>query len=138
MNMETCTKYQGCSASICPLDPNWQKAKHLKHERICFYLCEAQKDGAEAIFRGRGLGELYRLMVDATPDIFIRWGTIKKALAKAKKTVSGMNKKLHISPTLAVWRITKRYALPYIKIGRYVRYRKFDLIAFLKFRTVAD
>ena len=91
MNMETCTKYKGCSAPICPLDPNWRKARHLKHERVCFYLCEAQKDGSEAIFGGRGLGELYRLMVEATPDISIRWRTIKNALAKAAKTGSRMN-----------------------------------------------
>jgi len=63
MNMEACPKYQSCSAPICPLDPNWRKALHLKHERVCFYLCEAQKDGSEAIFRGRGLGYPYQLMV---------------------------------------------------------------------------
>lgn len=34
--------------------------------------------------------------------------------------------------TLAVWRSTKRYALPYVKIGRLVRYRKADLDAFIE------
>jgi hypothetical protein len=38
--------------------------------------------------------------------------------------------------TLAVWRSTKRYALPYIKCGARVRYRKRDLDAFLEARTV--
>ncbi len=42
MNMEACPKYQTCSATICPLDPSWRKRRHLKGERICFYLCEAQ------------------------------------------------------------------------------------------------
>ncbi len=93
MNMETCPKYKGCSAPICPLDPNWRKARHLKGERICFFLCEAQKGGSEAIFGGRGLGKLYRLMVEVIPDISIRWGAIKKVLAKAKKTSSRMNRK---------------------------------------------
>jgi len=93
MNMETCTKYKGCSAPVCPLDPNWRKARHLKGERICFYLCEAQKDGAEAIFEGRGLGELFKLMVEATPDISIRCGPINNALAKAAMTGSRINKK---------------------------------------------
>lgn len=32
--------------------------------------------------------------------------------------------------TLACWRVTKRYPLPYVKIGRSVRYRRSDLEAF--------
>jgi len=93
MNMDNCPKFESCSAPICPLDPNWRKRRHLKCERICFYLCEAQKDGSEAIFGGRGLVELYRLMVEVTPDISIRWRTIKNALAKAAKSGSRMNRK---------------------------------------------
>jgi len=92
MKMEDCPKFQACSAPICPLDPNWRKALHLKHERVCFYLCEAQKDGSEAIYGGRGLGKLYRLMVEATPDISICWGPIKSALEKAAKSGSRLNR----------------------------------------------
>ena len=33
--------------------------------------------------------------------------------------------------TLAVWKVTKRYPLPIIKVGRLVKYRESDLIAFL-------
>lgn len=39
--------------------------------------------------------------------------------------------------SLAVWRATKRYGLPYVKVGRLVKYRKSDLDAFLESRTVA-
>lgn len=38
--------------------------------------------------------------------------------------------------TLAMWRCTKRYRLPYIKVGRLVHYRKSHLDAFLNARTV--
>ncbi len=38
--------------------------------------------------------------------------------------------------TLALWASAKRYGLPYIKVGRSVRYRKSDLLAFLERRTV--
>ena len=34
--------------------------------------------------------------------------------------------------TLAVWRHHKRYPLPYIKVGRAVRYREADVLAFLQ------
>lgn len=38
--------------------------------------------------------------------------------------------------TLPVWRSTGRYSIPYIKIGRLVRYRKSALDEFLKRRTM--
>ena len=38
--------------------------------------------------------------------------------------------------TLAVWRCTKRYPLPYIKMGRKVFYTGADLKSFIKLRTV--
>lgn len=38
--------------------------------------------------------------------------------------------------TLQVWRCTKRYPLPYVKVGRLVRYRRGDLQAFLQARTM--
>jgi excisionase family DNA binding protein len=38
--------------------------------------------------------------------------------------------------TLSVWRCTRRYPLPYVKIGRSVRYRITDLEAFMQSRTV--
>jgi excisionase family DNA binding protein len=37
--------------------------------------------------------------------------------------------------TLNVWRATRRYRLPYIKVGRLVRYRHSDILAFLETRT---
>ena len=44
---------------------------------------------------------------------------------------------LGIAPqTLAVWATTKRYNLPFIKVGRCVRYRQRDLDRFLEQRTV--
>jgi len=38
--------------------------------------------------------------------------------------------------TLAVWRCTKRVDLPYIKLGKSVRYRKSDIECFLAENTV--
>lgn len=39
------------------------------------------------------------------------------------------------STTLAVWRSTGRYNLPYLKVGRLVKYRLSDLAEFLARRT---
>jgi excisionase family DNA binding protein len=38
--------------------------------------------------------------------------------------------------TISVWRCTRRYPIPYIKIGRLVKYRKSALDAFLAQRTI--
>jgi len=37
--------------------------------------------------------------------------------------------------TLSVWACTKRYDLPYVKVGRNVRYRQQDLDAFIQRNT---
>ena len=38
--------------------------------------------------------------------------------------------------TLVIWRCTKRYDLPWVKIGRSVKYDVADLVAFLESRKV--
>jgi len=40
---EQCTRFQKCSAPICPLDNNWRTRVHYKGERICNYLRERAK-----------------------------------------------------------------------------------------------
>ena len=38
--------------------------------------------------------------------------------------------------TLEVWRSTKRHCIPYLKVGRLVKYRQSDLDVWLASRTV--
>jgi|JI8StandDraft_1071087.scaffolds.fasta_scaffold00432_39 excisionase family DNA binding protein len=40
--------------------------------------------------------------------------------------------------TLHVWRCTKRFNLPYIKVGRLVKYKISDLDDFISRRTITD
>ena len=45
---------------------------------------------------------------------------------------------LAVAPqTLSVWRSTKRYGLRYSKIGRNVRYKLSDVMAFIESRTIS-
>ncbi len=39
-----------------------------------------------------------------------------------------------LTTTLDVWRSTQRYRLPYVKVGRLVRYREGDVEAFIESR----
>nr|WP_226856670.1 helix-turn-helix domain-containing protein [Acidithiobacillus caldus] len=50
---------------------------------------------------------------------------------KAASTVLGVK-----PSTLANWRTTGRYALPFLKVGRLVRYRTSDLAAWIARRRV--
>jgi excisionase family DNA binding protein len=46
---------------------------------------------------------------------------------------------LQLAPgTLSVWRSTGRYGIPFVKVGRRVRYRRSDLEAWLASRTRAN
>lgn len=46
---------------------------------------------------------------------------------------------LQVKPgTLSVWRSTGRYSIPFVKVGRSVRYRLGDLNAWLESRTQAN
>jgi len=54
-------------------------------------------------------------------------------------TSKGAAEYLGINPrTLEVWRCTKRYSIPYIKVGRLVKYRRNDLDFFLEQQTITD
>lgn len=51
-------------------------------------------------------------------------------------TVAQVASELGISEhTLAIWRCSRRYPLPFIKVGSLVRYRRSDLRDFLASRT---
>lgn len=64
--------------------------------------------------------------------------TIQEIIDKTRELVDEKEaaRILDISPgTLAVWRSTGRYNLRFVKIGRNVRYRRSDLLAWLEKRT---
>lgn len=81
---ESCPKFLKCNAPICPLDPDWRTRVLFSEDPTCFYLTESVKHGAEIVFQGAGLRELYEVIVRLTPDITARHARIRKALERAK------------------------------------------------------
>lgn len=55
--------------------------------------------------------------------------TYSRVLLSRKKAAEYLGLKEN---TLAIWAMTKRHPLPYIKVGRLVKYRLSDLQAFLE------
>lgn len=89
-----CDRYKTCSANICPLDQDWQKRKHLCNDRVCFYLIEAQKIDAKALFEHGGRGNIYSAMEGSTSAIINRHSSIKSTLERARLTGSRMARKI--------------------------------------------
>lgn len=61
-------------------------------------------------------------------------GNVLEELLTERETAALLRLKNH--RTLSVWRCTGRHALPYVKYGRMVRYRKKDVLAFIDSHTV--
>jgi len=89
--MHTCPKYDGCSAPICPLDPDWPRRVHRKGEPVCFYLLESAKPGARTRFEGSMAMSLYHAMERSIDVLCTRHAPIRKALARAKRTGARMS-----------------------------------------------
>jgi hypothetical protein len=85
-----CPHWYRCNTPVCPLEPFEIRRVFKGDERVCFFLTEAQKDSAEQVFEERGLGWLYRLMIDATPVLSSRSRRIKHALKRSKSSGNRM------------------------------------------------
>jgi hypothetical protein len=90
ISSDHCPKFEKCSAPICPLDANWRKRVLLNGDPTCFYLSESVKHGAQTVFEGAGLKDIYAAMVLAYPTITAKHPRIRRALERAKLTGSRM------------------------------------------------
>ena len=59
--------------------------------------------------------------------------TNKNRLLTRKEAADFLGVRLN---TLALWKSTKRYSLPVVKVGRLAKYRYGDLLEFVEQRTV--
>ena len=72
--MTECPRWDGCSASVCPLD---RAGKHRKRERICFYVMEYVKPGSAERFRMNGFEQIHN-QIKHSMDWLIYDTTISK------------------------------------------------------------
>jgi hypothetical protein len=78
-----CPQFNICNAAICPLDPLWKRAVHLKGEKVCHYLLSAAKPGATVRFAGDEVFAACQLHRQA---ICAKHSLIAYAVAKASKS----------------------------------------------------
>ena len=71
-----------------------------------------------------------------TPDTLAKTLTAGRAELLSNE---GAAEYIGVTPrTLEVWRCTKRQVIPYIKVGRLVKYRRADLDAWLVANTIGQ
>ncbi len=90
MEMSDCPKHYRCSAPICPLDRDWRERTHLKGDRVCFYLLESVKPNAETRFQGVPARQILRAIQNIAEAMSTRYGPIRRALERAKRSGSRM------------------------------------------------
>ena len=83
-----CPKHSKCSAPLCPLDPDWEKRKMIKEDRVCFYLSEASKPGANARFEHRKDKAIYLVVRSRIPAMKKHNKILGKRLERASLTGS--------------------------------------------------
>lgn len=93
MDMYSCPKWDGCSAPICPLDPDWKSRKHLDGEKACFYLIEFAKPPGKAILSMVLAGELYETLARVYVEVMSQPHPLKNQLKRAKKNPSRIGKR---------------------------------------------
>ena len=81
-----CPKHSKCSAPLCPLDPDWEKRKMIKEDRVCFYLLEASKPGADERFEKRKDKTIYLVACSRMPFMKKRNRMLGKRLERASLT----------------------------------------------------
>lgn len=92
MEMYECPKFLHCSASLCPLDPDWRKRTSMNGEPTCFYLCEYVKDGSKARFEGSSHGKIYEACSRMMSERHLIGGNVRHVLDRASRSGARMGK----------------------------------------------
>ena len=83
-----CPRFDSCSASVCPLDPQWPRAQHIQGERVCGLLTELVKVGGRARVANILTPEQFPVLVRERLKVEARWSDIRIRLRASAKTGS--------------------------------------------------
>ena len=81
-----CPRFDGCSAPVCPLDPNALDRAHPKDEAVCFYLRLHVKNALCGLKPGCVPANLAIRVVESYTRLIARYASLKKALLRAAKS----------------------------------------------------
>lgn len=96
--MMACPRYAKCSASICPLDPDWEARFHLPGERVCRWLTELAKPGGEGRIRAALVEVTADQIVQVAPLVYESMGApLRHRIDEAAKTGSMLEKERQVA-----------------------------------------
>jgi hypothetical protein len=81
--MQECPKFIGCSAPICPLDPDWKLRVVENGDRVCFFMRENGKPGAAQVHHSEG--DILEAAGVVTQDPCLA-GYVRRAVQRASLT----------------------------------------------------
>lgn len=87
-----CSRYQRCSAPICPLDADWRLRKHIDGEPVCGLLLELAKDRGEATLQASLPREVALTVTTLAASILAAHGPVRRACEKAARSGSRLRK----------------------------------------------
>lgn len=87
---QVCSRWDRCSAPICPLDPDWRLRKHLENEPVCGLLLELAKPAGEATLRACVRAEVAQAAITLAPTILGAVGMVRRACERSAKSGSRM------------------------------------------------
>ena len=90
MKISDCSKYETCSAPVCPLDKDWKLRVLCIEDSTCFYLLESVKDASKTHFELAQLGEMYERICEIRDDICTTHKRISNKVEAAKNSGSRM------------------------------------------------
>jgi len=87
---EHCSKFEHCSATLCPMDKQRSKRAIHRDDPVCFYLLEISKPGGvERISMGHS-EEFIKVVTTVYLEVASTACPIKKSLQRAQQTPSRM------------------------------------------------
>ena len=86
-SMRLCPKFDSCSATICPLDPNWRLRDMTSRDAACTWLLEMARGGPTATCVPV---QIRSQVAEVLPAILssVRMGNLRSAMNRAAKSSS--------------------------------------------------
>ena len=85
---EHCSKFEHCSANVCPLDPERHRRSSGRNEPVCFYLLEVGKPGAKERISMSHSVAMYEIASKIYLELINTACPLNKSLKRAKNTPS--------------------------------------------------
>ena len=92
--MNPCKYFEGCSAPICPFDPDHAKRVYLNGEPACMLMSEAMQTGAEARLRSAIGDKLVSEVLSFTKEVLGSYG--RSNFTKRLKRAATTNSRLEV------------------------------------------